>query len=58
MIRAADETYVIADSSKFGSGNLFTVCTMDDVSRIITDDGVSKEKVALARKLNIEMDLV
>ena len=42
MIRVADEVYVIADSSKFGSRNLFTVCPMSEVDRVITDTEIKR----------------
>ena len=58
MIRVADEVYVIADSSKFGSRNLFTVCPMSEVDRVITDTEIKKEYVQTARNLGIELDLI
>lgn len=57
MISKADETYVLADHTKFGSGSLFTVCTMDKIKCIITDSEISKETAALAAKLKIPMDI-
>ena len=47
MIRVADEVYVIADSSKFGSRNLFTVCPMSEVDRVITDTEIKKNMFRL-----------
>lgn len=58
IIKMANETFVLADSSKFGTSNLFTVCPMEDVHRVITDSEVTKEVVCLAKKMNVEMDLV
>ena len=58
MIRVADEVYVIADSSKFGSRNLFTVCPMSEVDRVITDTEIKKEYVQTAKNLGIELDLI
>jgi DeoR family transcriptional regulator of aga operon len=43
MIAAARNAAVVADSSKFGRRSLATVCTLDDVDAVITDDGVPPE---------------
>lgn len=57
MISRADETYVLADHTKFGRGGLFTVCTMDSIKRIITDDIISKDTLNLANKMKIAIDI-
>lgn len=41
MIEASKETWLIADSSKFGQRSFAHVCNLDQVSGIITDTGVS-----------------
>ncbi len=48
IIKAADQVTVLADSSKFGGGYLSVVCPLKDISRIITDDGISEEQVRKA----------
>lgn len=58
MIQVSQETYVIADSSKFGNGNLFTVCSMDQIDRIITDDDVTSEILELAGELKVKIETV
>ena len=58
MMGKADETYVLADHTKFGNGSLFTMCTMEEVKRIITDREVADEILTLPRKLKIPMDVV
>ena len=58
IIKMANQTYVIADSTKFGTGNLFTVCPMTDIYKVITDTGVTKEIIHLAKKVNVDMDVV
>lgn len=55
MIHVSDETYVLADSSKFGNGNLFTVCSMDEIYKVITDDEISKEQLLLAKKADVDI---
>ncbi len=58
MIQIAEETYVIADSSKFGNGNMFTVCPISDITRIITDTDLSEEYRKMAVEAEAEIDLV
>lgn len=41
MRQTASQTIVLADSSKFGKGSLVKVCTLRDVSTIITDRNLS-----------------
>lgn len=58
MIGRSDEIYVLADHTKFGGGNLFTVCEMKDIKRIITDSAVSAEIIELAGRMKIRLDAV
>lgn len=37
MLAAADQTIVLADSSKFGKVSLSQICGLDDVCRVVTD---------------------
>ncbi|MCF8612076.1 DeoR/GlpR family DNA-binding transcription regulator [Gordonia sp. HY285] len=46
MIRAADRSIVVADSSKFGARALARVATLDEVDRIITDRQQAIDRVA------------
>lgn len=55
IIRSANKTIALADHTKFGGSNLFTVCPTKDISLIITDTGVSKETLQTAQKLNINL---
>lgn len=43
MIRAADETIVLADSTKFGRQDLVYLCDLTDVQRFVVDDGISED---------------
>ena len=45
IMKAAEKVYVLADSSKFGGGYLSVICPTNEVDKIITDDGVSKEDI-------------
>lgn len=51
IMKAAEKVYVLADSSKFGGGYLSVICPTNEVYKIITDDGVSKENVSKAKEL-------
>jgi DeoR/GlpR family transcriptional regulator of sugar metabolism len=43
MIKAADQTILLADSSKFMNSGFFKVCDLSDIDLIITDDGISEK---------------
>lgn len=58
IIKASNATYVIADSSKFGNTNLFTVCPIDQIKKIITDRDLPKATIQEAKDKKIELDLV
>jgi len=47
MIAAARNVAVVADSSKLGRRSLATVCALDDVDAVITDDGIPAEDRAV-----------
>jgi len=40
MIRSAQETIVVMDSSKFGKRGLSRICGMESISTVITDSGI------------------
>ena len=55
IIKAAEKVYVLADSSKFGGGYLSVICPTNEVYKIITDDGVSKENIQKAKELDVPL---
>ena len=55
IMKAAEKVYVLADSSKFGGGYLSVICPTNEVDKIITDDGVSKEDIQKAKELYIPL---
>lgn len=55
IMKAAEKVYVLADSSKFGGGYLSVICPTNEVDKIITDDGVSKEDIRKAKELDIPL---
>ncbi len=55
IMKAAEKVYVLADSGKFGGGYLSVICPTNEVDKIITDDGVSKEDIQKAKELDIPL---
>ncbi len=43
MMRAADEVFVLADSTKFGHRSLAWMAKLNDVDALIVDDGISQD---------------
>jgi DeoR/GlpR family transcriptional regulator of sugar metabolism len=42
MMDCADQTIVVADSSKFGKSSLAKQCELQEVRTVVTDDGLSE----------------
>ena len=55
IMKAAEKVYVLADSSKFGGGYLSVICPTNEVYKIITDDGVSRENIRKAEELDVPL---
>lgn len=55
IMKAAEKVYVLVDSSKFGGGYLSVICPTNEVDKIITDDGVSKEDIQKAKELDVPL---
>lgn len=58
MIEAAQKTIVLADSSKFGRRGLGKICALDQIQRIITDDGISPTLVKLLEDKGITVTII
>ena len=58
MIKAAEETIVVADHSKFGRVTLAPVAGMREVTKIITDPGIPAEYLQKLRESGIEVIIV
>ena len=43
MMRCADQTVIVADSSKFGKSSLARLCELDQVQTVVTDSGLRDE---------------
>lgn len=55
ILKATDNVYVLADSSKFGGGYLSVICPLKKIHRIITDKQVAKEYVKRAETEQIPL---
>ncbi|MEF9941891.1 MAG: DeoR/GlpR family DNA-binding transcription regulator [Lachnospiraceae bacterium] len=55
ILKAAQEVYVLADSSKFGGGYLSVICPLHQVHKIITDDQVKPEYIKRAEKEQVSL---
>lgn len=58
MIKAAQKTIVLADSTKFGKRGFGRICGLEDIDQVITDAGISDHKVERLRELGIEVTIV
>ncbi|HEX8426984.1 DeoR/GlpR family DNA-binding transcription regulator [Hymenobacter sp.] len=58
MLRAAQETIVLADSSKFGKRGFGRICGLDQVHRIITDQGISAQDAKRLEEKGIALTIV
>ena len=58
MIKAATETILIADSSKFGKKAMGFIGYLSDVDKVITDKGLEKKYLNELQTLNLNIKLV
>ena len=57
MVRAARETILVADSSKFGKRSLSRIVPLSEVNLIVTDRGLPESTRAGLRELGVELIL-
>ena len=57
MLQAAEEVWVVADSSKFGRSALAHLCELSKVTRIIVDGGLNDHWRDVIRGAGIELTL-
>lgn len=43
MMRAADEVWIIADSTKFGHKSLSRLCELDEIDGVVVDHGITED---------------
>jgi DeoR/GlpR family transcriptional regulator of sugar metabolism len=58
MARAAKQVFSLADSTKFEKTGFAKVCDLSDINAVITDSGISKEKLAKYKSLGHEIIVV
>ena len=58
VIDHADESFVLADSEKFNKSSFITYSHFDDISRVYTDRGLSKNAAEQYRKAGAEIEIV
>lgn len=58
MLEAAEEVWVVADSSKFGRSALAHLCDLSKVSRLIVDEGLSESWRETIRAAGIQLTIV
>lgn len=58
MIRSAQKTIVLCDSSKFGRRGFSRICEIDDVDQIITDAGIPSHTLEALQQRGIEVTIV
>jgi len=57
MMKAADRTIVVADSSKFGKSSLSRLGSLEDVSIVVTDDDLDEQWQVLLNEAGVELVL-
>jgi DeoR family transcriptional regulator of aga operon len=58
MLKVSKETIMVTDSSKFGRKSLCRISGPENISRVITDSGISREYLDYLEGLGIEIILV
>lgn len=58
MMAAAQQTIILADSSKFGKRGFGRICSFDKVHQIITDDKVSEKIVKSLEDMGVHVTIV
>ena len=57
MIRAAQRTIVVLDSTKFGQRGFRRICGIEDVDIVVTDEAVDPDVVAELEALGVEVEV-
>jgi DeoR/GlpR family transcriptional regulator of sugar metabolism len=55
MMRCGQEVVVVADRTKFGKLALARLCGLEEIGRIVADDGLADEHRALVEKAGVEL---
>ena len=55
MMRVVDEVIVVADHTKFGQQSLAFLCPLNQVQRLVCDEGLSEEHRRMVRSAGVEL---
>jgi len=55
LIDRAEQVIVLADSSKFDARGSLSVCGLDHIDKVVTDDKISKEALTMLKENDIEV---
>ncbi|GLB51780.1 DeoR family transcriptional regulator [Neptunitalea chrysea] len=58
MLKSAQRTIVLADSSKFGKKSFGRICSLDEIDEIITDKGINKSILPYLEEKGIAVTIV
>jgi DeoR family transcriptional regulator of aga operon len=58
MLHAAKQVFLLADSTKFEKTGFVKVCDLSDVDAVITDSGISQDKLAQYQSLSLNVVVV
>lgn len=58
MVAIADQVILLADASKFGQQSFTHVMNLEQVSAIITDEGIAEETLAALSDRSISVTVV
>lgn len=58
MMKSAQKTIVLADSTKFGRRGFAKIASLDDVDILITDGGISEKAVASLEEMGVDLRIV
>ncbi len=57
MMKAADQTIVVADSSKFGRSSLARLASLDEVTAVVSDDGLDAGWRERLRSVGVQLHI-
>ncbi|PZP50847.1 MAG: transcriptional regulator [Pseudopedobacter saltans] len=58
MIKVAQKTVVLTDSSKFGKRGFGRICGLNDIDHIVTDTGISQQSIKRIEATGVELTIV
>lgn len=58
LIGVADEVILLTDSSKWSISAMVRACSLSELDRVIIDDGITDEQLAVLKDHDVEVDVV